>query len=270
VEGKPLAAMATEQFSLADSTAIVTGASRGIGKMIAKRFAEDGVDVVICSRDFEHVGPVADAIAGSDAPGDTVAVECDVRERDAVDEMVQTAIDEFGSLDLLVNNAGGSFQAQFEEISENGWNTLVELNLHGTYNCTQAAAEPMKETGGAIVNMGSIRGQEGSPKSSPYGAAKAGIINFTRTLAYEWAQYDVRVNCIAPGFIATPGIAETRNLDLDVEGIDRETVDREIGTPAEVADVVQFLASPAASFMTGETVTVRGVPPIVDNPLSGD
>lgn len=263
--------MGTSQFSVEGDVAIVTGASRGIGRTIAERFAEDGADVVICSREIGNVEPVAESITDSGVSGDAIAVECNVRDRDSVDDLVGTAIDECGSVDILINNAGGSFQSRFEDISKNGWETLVEINLHGTYNCTQVAGASMIDSGGGvIINMASIRGLEGSPLSSPYGAAKAGIINLTRTLAYEWAKHDIRVNSIAPGFIATPGVLDLRNQDLEIDDIDRETVERELGRTEEVADVVQFLASPAASFMTGENVTVRGVPPIIENPVEFD
>lgn len=263
--------MVTSQFSVDGEVAIVTGASRGIGREIAERFAHDGATVVLCSRDIENVQPVAEAITESDSPGHAVGVECNVRDKESVENLMQDTIDMFGSIDVLINNAGGSFQSRFEDISENGWKTLVEINLHGTYNCTHAAGSWMLESdGGVIVNMASIRGVEGAPLSSPYGAAKAGIINFTRTLAYEWAQHDIRVNCIAPGFIATPGVLGLRDQDIEVTDIDRDTVDRELGRPEEISDVVQFLASPAASFMTGETVTVRGVPRIIENPREFD
>ncbi|WP_049996749.1 SDR family NAD(P)-dependent oxidoreductase [Halococcus sediminicola] len=255
--------MTTEQFSVDGDTALVTGASSGIGREIAERFADDGAEVVVCSREQDNVDPVADGI--EDAGGSALAVECDVRERESVEALVEATVEEFGDLDTLVNNAGASFMANFEGISENGWKTIVDINLHGTYHCTQAAGEVMREAGGGtIVNFASVAGQEGAPYMSHYAAAKAGVVNLTSTLAYEWADDGVRVNCIAPGFVATPGVASQMGVTAD--DIDREEVDRKIGTSEEIADVTQFLASPAASYLTGETITARGVPDIMESP----
>jgi NAD(P)-dependent dehydrogenase (short-subunit alcohol dehydrogenase family) len=255
--------MGTSQFSVADRTAVVTGASSGIGRAIAERFAADGADVVVCSREQGNVDPVAESIADSDRPGDAVAVECDVTDRDAVEALVETTVAAFGGVDVLVNNAGASFVAGFDDISENGWSTIVDINLTGTYHCTQAAAPHLKD-GGVVVNLSSVAGQQGSPYMSHYGAAKAGVVNLTTSLAEEWASDGVRVNCIAPGFVATPGVEAQMGVTAD--DVDRTKVDRRIGTSEEIADVAQFLASPASSFVTGETVTARGVPDVMEVP----
>ncbi len=256
--------MSTDQFSVDGDVAIVTGASSGIGKAIAESFAADGVDVVICSREQGNVDPVADGIVDSDRPGDAVAVECDVTDRDAVEALVETTVEEFGGLDVLVNNAGASFMASFDEISPNGWETIVDININGTYHCTHAAAEHLKEGGGSVINLASVAGQKGSAYMSHYGAAKAAVINLTTSLSAEWASDDVRVNCIAPGFVATPGVESQMGVSAD--SIDRSEVDRQIGTVEEIADVTQFLASPAASYLVGETLTVKGVPRVEESP----
>ncbi|AHG03976.1 3-oxoacyl-ACP reductase [Halobacterium sp. DL1] len=245
----------TDRFSVS-GTAIVTGASSGIGRSIAEQFAADGANVVVCSREQENVDPVAEGIR--DDGGAALAVECDVTDRDAVDALVDATVGEFGGLDVLVNNAGASFVAGFDDISPNGWKTIVEINLTGTYHCTQAAAEHLQDGGGSVVNLASVAGQSGAPYMSHYSAAKAGVINLTKTLAMEWAGKGVRVNCIAPGFVATPGLASQMGVSAD--DIDREEVDRRIGVSEEISDVARFLASPAASFVVGETVTAGGVP----------
>jgi NAD(P)-dependent dehydrogenase (short-subunit alcohol dehydrogenase family) len=254
-----------DRFGVDGRTAIVTGASSGIGKAIAERFAADGTDVVVCSREQDNVDPVAEEIEDSDRDGRVLAVECDVTDRDAVEALVDATVEEFGGVDVLVNNAGASFMAPFEVISENGWETIVDINLHGTYHCTQVAGEQMREDGGgAVINLASVAGQKGSPHMSHYGAAKAGVINLTSTLAFEWAGDDVRVNCIAPGFVATPGVES--QMGVSAEDIDRESVERRIGTAEEIADLAQFLASPAASYVVGETITAAGVPDILETP----
>jgi NAD(P)-dependent dehydrogenase (short-subunit alcohol dehydrogenase family) len=255
-----------DRFSVEGQVAVVTGASSGIGRAIAEQFAAGGADVVICSREQDNVDPVADGIEDSDRPGEALAVECDVTDREAVNVLVEATVESFGGIDTLVNNAGASFMANFDDISPNGWETIVDINLQGTYHCTQAAGEHLADGGGSVVNMASVAGQQGAPYMSHYGAAKAAVINLTSTLAYEWASEDVRVNCIAPGFVATPGVAS--QMGVTAGEIDRDAVDRTIGLSEEIADLTQFLASPAASYVVGETVRAAGVPQIEETPQS--
>ena len=250
--------MPTDQFSVADRTALVTGGSSGIGRTITERFVADGANVVICSREQERVDSVATELG--DAPGDVHPVECDVRDRDAVDALVDAAVDTFGTVDVLVNNAGANFYSDFDDISPNGWETILDINLTGTVNCLQSVGEEMRAAGGgAVVNLSSFVTHFPSPQQSHYGAAKAAVSHLTGTVAHEWADDDIRVNAVAPGVVLTPGVEHV--LDKDVDAVpDRETVDRQIGYPEEIADLVQFLVSPAASYMTGEVVDIRGVP----------
>jgi len=253
----------TDQFSVDGDVALVTGASRGIGRATAEAFAADGVDVAICSRDREEIETAAEAITDEYA-GDAVGVECDVREREAVEAVVDAARDDLGGLDVLVNNAGASFMAGFSDISPNGWESVVDVNLTGTYNCTHAAADDLADGGGSVVNVASVAGHHGAPYMSHYAAAKAGIINLTKTLGYEWASEGVRVNCVAPGYVATPGLSS--QMGIEAEQVERADPDRNVGTSHEIADVIQFLTSEAASFLTGETITPRGIPDIEETP----
>lgn len=252
----------TDRFGVDGRVAIVTGGSSGIGRAIAERFADEGAKVVVCSREQENVDPVAEGIR--EAGGEALAVECDVTDREAVEALVEATVEEFGSIDTLVNNAGASFMAGFDDISENGWETIVDINLTGTYHCTQAAGEHLKDGGGTVINLASVAGQRGSPYMSHYGAAKAGVINLTTTLSAEWAGDDVRVNCIAPGFVATPGVES--QMGVSAENVDRTEVERRIGLSEEIADVAQFLASPASSYVVGETITAGGVPRVEESP----
>jgi 3-oxoacyl-[acyl-carrier protein] reductase len=250
------------RFGVEGQVAIVTGASSGIGRAIAERFAEGGASVVVCSREQGNVDPVAEGI--EESGGEALAVKCDVTDRGAVEALVEATVEEFGGIDCLVNNAGASFMAGFDDISENGWQTIVDINLHGTYHCTQAAGEHLKDGGGTVINLASVAGQRGSPYMSHYGAAKAGIINLTTTLSAEWAGEGVRVNCIAPGFVATPGVES--QMGVSAENIDRGDVERRIGLSEEIADIAQFLASPASSYVVGETITAGGVPRVEESP----
>jgi len=211
----------------------------------------------------ENVDPVAEKINESDRPGSALAVECDVTDRDAVEALVEATVEEFGGIDTLVNNAGASFMANFDDISENGWKTIVDINLHGTYHCTQAAGEYLAESGGTVINLASVAGQNGAPYMSHYAAAKAAVINLTKTLSFEWAGDGVRVNCIAPGFVATPGV-ETQ-MGVTADEIEREEVERRIGLSEEIADITQFLASDASSYIVGETIAAAGVPDIMES-----
>ena len=253
------------QYSVEGQTAIITGSSQGIGEVTAKRFADEGADVVVTSRSQEKVDAVAEEINDSDRPGEAIAIECDVRERDAVDALVEATVEEFGGLDSMINNAGASFMAGFDDISENGWKTIVDINLHGTFHCSQAAGERMQDRdGGTIINFASVAGIQGSPFMSHYGAAKAAVVNLTTTLAYEYAGHGIRVNCIAPGFVATPGVAS--QMGIDAADVDREEVKRRMGLSEEIADITQFLASEASSYVVGETITAKGLPDIEESP----
>jgi NAD(P)-dependent dehydrogenase (short-subunit alcohol dehydrogenase family) len=255
--------MQAPDFSVDGARVLVTGASQGIGRSIAETFAAAGADVTICSRSMDRVGPVAEEIEAAAVPGGAIAFECDVRERDDVEAFFADAAEALGGLDVVVNNAGGEFVANFEDISEGGWEAVTDLNLGGTYRCCQVAGEHLRESeggeGGVILNMASVNGQHAAPGESHYGAAKAAIIRLTETLATEWDDDGVRVNCIAPGLIQTPGVAETLGID-ESDMPDRERTARRIGYPEEIADLAVFLASPAASFVDGETYTAKGVP----------
>lgn len=246
---------------MSGDTAIVTGSSTGIGRAIAERFAADGVDVVICSRDQDRVDSVAEEINASDRPGRVLPVECDVRDWDAIESLVEVSRDEFGSIDVLVNNAGASFEAPFEELSQNAWKTIIDINLNGAFNFSRVVGERMiAEGGGTIINISSVAARDGAPKMIHYAAAKSGLNTFTRSLGYEWAKYDIRVNGIMPGLIITEGLESQRGISA--EDIDTGSVDRQVGLPDELARVAQFLASPGAAYIQGETITVEGVPRI--------
>jgi 3-oxoacyl-[acyl-carrier protein] reductase len=233
----------------------------------AKRFADDGADVVVTSRSREKIEAVADEINDSDRPGRAIAVECDVRERDSVEALVEATVEEFGGVDAMINNAGASFMAGFDDISENGWKTIVDINLHGTFHCSQIAGQRMQEQGdgGTIINFASVAGTQGSRYMSHYGAAKAAVVNLTASLSAEYAEDDIRVNCIAPGLVGTPGVAS--QMGIDPEDVDRADVAREMGLPEEIADIVQFLASDASSYVVGESLVAQGVPPLEDDRL---
>jgi 3-oxoacyl-[acyl-carrier protein] reductase len=257
--------MTRSPFSLEGRGTIVTGGGTGIGKAIALEFARAGADVAVCSRKAEHVEPVAKAIR--DLGRRAFAMVVDVRAEDQVQAIVERAAQEFGRLDVMVNNAGASFRARPEDISLNGWNAVVGINLNGVFlGCKQAYRQMVKQgSGGAIINIASIAGVYGSTMMPHYGAAKAAVINLTRALAVAWARQGVRVNCIAPGPVETEGYIDVlRKTDPDADKTYRAVAARVAmgrwGRVEEIAHPTVFLASDAASFMTGETIVIDGGP----------
>jgi 3-oxoacyl-[acyl-carrier protein] reductase len=251
-----------DRFRVDGDVALVTGASQGIGRVTAFALADAGADVAVASRSLDKLEAVA-ADCREAFGVDAIAVETDVADPAVVEATVEEVVDELGGLDILVNNAGASFASAAEEITPNGWDTISDINMKGTFLCSKHAL-PHLEGGGRIVNFSSIAGRYGSSLMSHYGAAKAGVENLSRSLAGAWAGKDVRVNCIAPGLVLTPGAAAMAGVGSDTAH-DRDTVDRPVGSAAEIADAVLYLTSPASSYLTGETITIEGPPTLSES-----
>jgi NAD(P)-dependent dehydrogenase (short-subunit alcohol dehydrogenase family) len=258
--------MPASPFSLENKIAIVTGGGVGIGRSIAVEFARAGADVVVASRKLEHLEPVTAEILKLGRRSFAMAV--DVRQEDAVKELVERTVRDLGRLDIMVNNAGASFRANPEDITANGWNTVVGINLNGVFfGCKWAGRQMMAQGGGVIINVSSIAGTNGSAMMPHYGASKAAVVNFTRSLGMAWGRKNVRVNCIAPGPIETEGyMGVLTKQDPAVAKKAYETVASRVGMGRwgkveEIAYPCIFLASDASSFMTGETIIVDGGPP---------
>jgi NAD(P)-dependent dehydrogenase (short-subunit alcohol dehydrogenase family) len=253
--------MSHDPFSVTDKSVVVTGGGTGIGAAIARVFSERGAKVLIASRNGEHLTPVARALR--EAGGAVESITCDVRDPDQVEAMLDRADAAFGGVDVLVNNHGASFYARAEELSPNGFATIVAINLTGTFLCSRAAARRWIERKhpGRIVNMSSEAGIYGAPGMCHYSAAKAGVQNLTRTLAMEWAPHGILVNCIAPGPIDTPeaGARSWGTPELKQQ-VERSTALNRLGRVEEIAWPCVFLASEAAGFVTGQTFSVDGGP----------
>jgi len=250
-----------DPFSVRGKSVVVTGGGTGIGAVITREFAARGAKLLVASRDTEHLEAVVTEVRASGGTIESIAV--DVRDATQVDAMIARAHDTFGGLDVLINNHGASFFKPATEITPNGFATIVAINLTGTFLCSTAAARRWIDAGlaGRIINMSSEAGVLGAPGMAHYGAAKAGVQNLTRTLAMEWAQHQILVNCIAPGPIETPeGSARTWPTEELRSLVARSTALERIGNPEEIAWPCVFLASEASSFITGQTLSVDGGP----------
>jgi len=244
--------------SLAGRVALVTGSSRGIGEAIALELAAAGAAVVVNSRSRERAEPVARAIESGG--GRAIAVAADVCDATQVAALVRAAVDELGGVDILVNNAGAGFIAPSEELAEAEWRRLIELDLTAPVLCAQAAARHMLAAGGGvIVNIASALGHTAMPGRAAYTAAKHGLVGLTKVLGIEWADRGVRCVAVSPGYVATELVRDNmRRGSFDERDIERRTPLGRLATPHEVARVVAFVASDAASFMTASHVLVDG------------
>ncbi len=242
-----------------DQVAVITGGGTGIGLAIARRFGQLGAKLVLASRNAEHLRAGRDALEQDGAEVLTVAT--DVRDPAQVDTMVACAIDRFGRIDVLVNNAAGNFVVRAEDLSPNGWLAVVGIVLNGSFFCSRAVGRHMIERGGggSIVSILAHYVWTGSAGTIHSAAAKAGVLSMTQTLAVEWTRHGIRVNAVAPGPIESPGAAKQLWPDPQMERRIGEMVPlKRWGKPAEVADAVAYLVSPYASYITGETLTIDG------------
>lgn len=236
-------------------TAIITGAARGIGQAIALDFARKGADVVICDLQEEWLEETAKEIKADGKK--VICKELDVTDHDATQTVFQEIAAECGSIDVLVNNAGITRDGLLLRMSEADWDAVITVNLKGTFNCTKAVSRTMmKQRSGAIVNIASIIGLMGNAGQANYGASKAGVIAFTKSVAKELASRSIRVNAVAPGFITSK---MTDALSEDVrESMLKAIPLKQFGSPEQVARVVSFLASQDAAYITGEVINISG------------
>ncbi|HET9874229.1 MAG TPA: 3-oxoacyl-ACP reductase FabG [Mycobacterium sp.] len=239
---------------LTGQTAIVTGGAQGLGFAIAERFVAEGARVVLGDVNLEATESAAEKLGGADA---ALAVRCDVTQSAEVDALVAAAVDRFGGLDIMVNNAGITRDATMRKMTEDQFDQVIAVHLKGTWNGLRAAATIMRESKrGAIVNMSSLSGKVGLVGQTNYSAAKAGIVGMTKAAAKELAHLGVRVNAIAPGLIRS-AMTEAMPQRIWDQKLAEIPMGR-AGEPAEVANVALFLASDLSSYMTGTVLDVTG------------
>ena len=242
-------------MELTERVALVTGGAQGIGKAVALLLARNGADVVVSDVNLEKAEETSREV---EALGrQAMAIRVDVSRLDDVEGMVQTLLDRFGKIDILINNAGIARDKLILRMTEEDWDAVLAVNLKGTFNCTKAVIRHMsKQRWGKIVNIASVVGEMGNTGQANYSASKAGVIGFTKTMAREFAQRGINVNAIAPGYIQTPmtdALPEKAREELK-----RMIPMERLGQPEDVAHAVLFLVSEASSYITGHVLNVNG------------
>jgi 3-oxoacyl-[acyl-carrier protein] reductase len=241
---------------LKDKVALVTGGSRGIGKSIAKRLASEGAIVVI---NYMQNDSAANETKKEieDAGGQAIISKFDVSDFDTVHQEIDKIIEKFGGLHILINNAGITHDTLLMRMKEDDWDSVISINLKGTFNCTRAVTRNMfKQREGRIINLTSVVGEMGNAGQTNYAASKAGVIGFTKACAREMAPRGITVNAVSPGFIKTD-ITDQLPEDMKKDYISKIPLNR-FGTTEDVAGAVAFLTSDDASYITGEVFRVNG------------
>ena len=247
-----------ETFSLENKVALVTGASRGLGRNICAAFSEAGADIIAVSRNGELLDDLCKEIRGRG--GKALSVGADIGKAADVRDMVEKSINEFGRIDILINNAGVSGPLKlFKDIEEFEWMDVFRTNLSGTLLCTKYVGREMfRRKEGNIINISSVLGTIGTYFTCPYSIAKAGIIQFTRNIALEWARHNIRVNCISPGMLETDMMRQTLSDEKMTAVLLKNTPLRKVGQTKDVVGAAIFLASEASGHITGENISIDG------------
>ncbi len=245
-------------MKLNNKVAIITGASKGIGKGIAIQYAQEGATVILASRSMDLLSTIADTI--NSKGGQALAMKVDVRHSESIQAVVDTAVEKFGRLDIMVNNAGISMAHPSEELAPEDWIRAVETDLFGVfYGCQSAGRQMMLQGGGCIINITSVYGIVAAPMRAAYCASKAAGNMLTKVLASEWAAKKIRVNAIAPGYIRTELVTDLIDKGImPVDAIEKRTPQGRIGEVEDVLGAALFLASEEASFITGSILTIDG------------
>ncbi|MGY1495798.1 SDR family NAD(P)-dependent oxidoreductase [Streptomyces sp. QTS52] len=242
---------------MSTQVAIVTGAGRGLGRAVAHSLARRKVAVVLAGRTSHHLAELRDTLLGEG--GTALAVPTDVSDGASVQALFDACLEEYGRLDVLVNNAGVTAQVSLAETTEDDWDRIFDINARGMFLCSRAAARHFVSAGsGRAINVASVFGLLGRPGFTAYGASKGAVINFTRAAAAEWAKFGAQMNAVAPGYFATDINAELRDDEAAVARVLRRIPARRMGRPEELADLVTYLSLDAPDFLTGQTIALDG------------
>jgi NAD(P)-dependent dehydrogenase (short-subunit alcohol dehydrogenase family) len=260
LHAKDIGGLMSKLFDLTGKVVIVTGSGRGLGKAIAVGVGEAGASVVVCSRTLAEAEATADEIEANGRPA--LAVQVDTASRPSCEQLIAATVAKFGQLDVLVNNAGIDIIEPAEDVTEDAWDQVLNINLKGYFNCSQLAARQMikQGTGGSILNNSSIAGDVGIAGLSAYAAAKGGVNQLTRVQAVEWAPKGIRVNAFSPGYfenIMSGATDEHRRPEKRNQVLTFTPMGRR-GRPEELVGPVVFLASDASSYVTGAILLVDG------------
>lgn len=243
---------------LVGKVAIVTGSSRGIGLAIARGYAREGANLTLVGRDERTLAGPAEELRSYGVR--VLPVQADVSDQNDVERLVARTVDEFGRVDVLVNNAGIQYRLPSEQMDIEGWRRVIDTNLTGVFMCCQAAGRVMlRQRSGSIVNIASLSSFVGMPQRAPYGTAKTAVVGLTRVLAAEWGRRGVRVNAIAPGYILTEMTRKAIATGmLDPQEIIARTPLGRLGEPEDMVGLAIFLASDESAFLTGQTIAADG------------
>lgn len=244
-------------LEIPDRVVVITGGSRGIGAEMAREFAAAGADLVLASRNRENCELVAREIR--ELGRRVLTVSCDVAKLSDIRNLFKVTIEEFGRLDVLVNNAGANVTKYAVEVTEDEWDFIYDVNIKGLFFCCQEAAKIMiQQNSGKIINISSVGGTKPYKRIAPYTASKAAVIHLTKSLAAEWARYNIRVNSIAPGLICTEINAKERENEAWLEGAVKAIPLRRLGEPKDISQIALFLLTDAADYITGQTFYIDG------------
>lgn len=249
--------MNKQSYDFTGQVAIITGSTKGLGYGMAKLLAKNGADLVINSRNYDDCEKVAEEL--QKYGGRVLAFSADVSKKEQVEKMIDKTMYVFGRIDILVNNAGVGITKSSLDVTQEEWDEVMDIDLKGVFFTSQLAGRVMaKQKKGNIVNIASLGGFISSAKLVPYMSAKAGVVHMTKGLAVEWAKYNIRVNAVAPGYVATPMTEPILKDEKSYKILTGLTPMRRLGEVEEIANVVMFLASDYSKYITGETIIADG------------